>query len=79
MAATNRLPGDVSQLPVGELTQEASLMDREQITANVVEEIDRLVEMEKLESTLMAEGIAKFANPQKALLAMVAKKRAAVG
>jgi len=47
--------------------------------AAVVEEIDRLVDMEKLESTLMAEGIAKFANPQKALLAMVAKKRAAVG
>jgi transaldolase len=45
----------------------------------VVEEIDRLVDMEKLESTLMAEGIAKFANPQKALLALVAKRRAAVG
>ena len=43
--------------------------------AAVVEEIDRLVDMEKLEATLMAEGIAKFANPQKALLAMVAKKR----
>jgi transaldolase len=45
----------------------------------VVEEIDRLVDMEKLEATLMAEGIAKFANPQKALLAMVAKKRADIG
>ena len=44
----------------------------------VVEEIDRLVDMDKLEATLMAEGIAKFANPQKALLAMVAKKRQAV-
>ncbi len=43
--------------------------------AAVVEEIDRLVDMDKLEATLMAEGIAKFANPQKALLAMVAKKR----
>jgi transaldolase len=43
----------------------------------VIEEIDRLVDMEKLESTLMAEGIAKFANPQKALLALVSKKRAA--
>jgi transaldolase len=47
-------------------------------SAAVVDEIDRLVDMEKLESTLMAEGIAKFANPQKSLLAMVAKKRAAV-
>jgi transaldolase len=47
--------------------------------AAVIEELDRLVDMQKLEETLMAEGIAKFANPQKALLAMVAKKRAAVG
>jgi transaldolase len=46
--------------------------------AAVVAEIDRLVDMEKLEATLMAEGIAKFANPQKALLALVAKKRAAL-
>ncbi|MEN6452598.1 MAG: transaldolase family protein [Thermoguttaceae bacterium] len=41
----------------------------------VVEEIDRLVDMQKLEDVLMSEGIAKFANPQKALLALVAKKR----
>ena len=45
--------------------------------ASAIEEIDRLVDMEKLENTLMTEGIAKFANPQKALLAMVAKKRGA--
>lgn len=44
--------------------------------AAIVEEIDRLVDMNKLEAALMAEGIAKFANPQKTLLAMVAKKRA---
>jgi len=43
----------------------------------VVEEIDRLVDMDRLEAALMAEGIAKFANPQKALLAQVAKKRRA--
>jgi transaldolase len=47
--------------------------------AAVVEEIDRLVDRDKLESTLMAEGIAKFANPQKSLLAMVAKKRRKLG
>jgi len=41
----------------------------------VVAEIDRLVDMEKLEATLMSEGIAKFANPQKALLALVGKRR----
>jgi transaldolase len=43
--------------------------------ADVVAEIDRLVDMDRLETTLMAEGIDKFANPQKALLALVAKKR----
>jgi transaldolase len=43
----------------------------------VVAEIDRLVDMERLEQTLMAEGIEKFANPQKALLRLVAQKRAA--
>ncbi|MEN6459263.1 MAG: transaldolase family protein [Thermoguttaceae bacterium] len=41
----------------------------------VVEEIDRLVDMRKLEETLMEEGIAKFSNPQKALLASVASRR----
>lgn len=41
----------------------------------VCEEINRLVDMEKLEDTLMDEGIAKFANPQKKLLKLVAEKR----
>ena len=45
---------------------------------DVIEEIDRLVDMGRLEATLMAEGIEKFANPQKALLAMVAKRRLAI-
>lgn len=45
--------------------------------AQVLAEIDRLVDMEKLEATLMSEGIAKFADPQKALLALIAKKRSA--
>ena len=31
--------------------------------------------MQKLEMALMTEGIAKFADPQKALLALIAKKR----
>ena len=34
----------------------------------VIAEIDRLVDMERLEATLMAEGIVKFAQPQKSLL-----------
>lgn len=45
---------------------------------DVCEEIDRLVDMEKLESTLMDEGIAKFADPQKKLLALLAEKRRSV-
>ena len=47
--------------------------------AKVVEEIDRLVDMEKLETTLMAEGIAKFANPQKALLGAGGEEAAGLG
>jgi transaldolase len=46
--------------------------------AKVLEEIDRLVDMQKLEETLMREGIAKFADPQKALLALIAAKRASL-
>ena len=42
----------------------------------VLAEIDAKVDMTKLEETLMREGLAKFAEPQKALLALVAKKRA---
>ena len=46
--------------------------------AAVLDEIDRLVDMQKLEDTLMAEGLQKFADPQKALLKLIAQKRAAV-
>jgi transaldolase len=44
----------------------------------VLAEIDTLVDMEKLESVLMEEGIQKFADPQKALLALIAEKRKAL-
>ena len=40
-----------------------------------VDEIDRVVDLQKLEDVLMAEGIKKFADPQKALLALIANKR----
>jgi len=43
--------------------------------AAVLAEIDQLVDIQHLEETLMSEGIKKFADPQKALLALVAKKR----
>ncbi|QGJ69679.1 Transaldolase [Planctomycetales bacterium 10988] len=41
----------------------------------VLIEIDRKVDMDHLEKTLMEEGIAKFAGPQKALLSLIADKR----
>lgn len=43
--------------------------------AEVLAEIDEKVDMEHLEKTLMDEGIAKFAHPQHALLALLASKR----
>lgn len=44
----------------------------------VLDEIDAKVDMKKLERVLMEEGIEKFASPQKALLALIAQKRAAL-
>jgi len=41
----------------------------------VLAEIDRLVDIKKLEETLMREGVKKFAEPQKTLLALIAGKR----
>jgi transaldolase len=45
------------------------------LPAEVCEEITARVDMQRLEDTLMAEGIKKFADPQKALLALIAEKR----
>lgn len=44
----------------------------------VLDEIAAKVDMQKLEDTLMREGIAKFADPQNALLKLIAQKRAAL-
>ncbi len=44
----------------------------------VLDEIDAEVDVRKLEEVLMTEGIAKFADPQKALLALIAEKRKAL-
>jgi transaldolase len=41
----------------------------------VLSEIAGLVDIQKLEDVLMAEGIKKFADPQKALLSLIANKR----
>ena len=43
--------------------------------SEVLTEIDRIVSIQHLEETLMREGVAKFADPQKALLALIAEKR----
>ncbi|MCR9119103.1 MAG: transaldolase [bacterium] len=46
--------------------------------AEVLAEIAEKVDYSHLEKTLMEEGLAKFASPQKELLALVAEKRAAL-
>lgn len=43
---------------------------------DVQAEIDQKVDVEKMEQTLMSEGLSKFADPQKALLKLIAEKRA---
>jgi transaldolase len=42
----------------------------------VLDEIDAQVDFDKLEDLLMEEGLKKFADPQKALLALIAEKLA---
>ncbi len=44
----------------------------------VLDEIDARIDHVKLEETLMREGTAKFADPHKALLKLIATKRAAL-
>jgi transaldolase len=44
----------------------------------IVDEIDRLVDQNAMEKALMEEGTAKFADPQHALLKLIADKRAAL-
>jgi transaldolase len=47
--------------------------------ADVLAEIDAKVDMDELEAALMAEGVKKFADPQKALLALIARRRSEFG
>jgi transaldolase len=44
----------------------------------VLDDIDAKVDIKHLEETLMEEGLAKFADPQKALLKQIADKRKAL-
>jgi len=45
---------------------------------SVLTEIDQHVDVKHMHDTLMAEGVVKFADPQKALLKLVAQKREAL-
>jgi transaldolase len=56
------------------ITRQVERMSPEPIVA----EIERLVDVQKMEDVLMAEGIKKFADPQKALLKLIADKRRAL-
>ena len=42
---------------------------------SILREIDEKVDFDHLEATLMSEGIAKFANPQKELISLINSKR----
>lgn len=44
----------------------------------VLDEIDAAVDVQAMEDTLMSEGTAKFSDPHKALLKLIAEKRAAL-
>ncbi len=46
--------------------------------ADVLADIDEHVDVTAMEQTLMREGLAKFSDPQKALLGLIAEKRGAV-
>ena len=46
--------------------------------SDVLADIDGKVDFQKLEEVLMEEGLKKFADPQKALLALIAEKRRAL-
>ncbi len=47
--------------------------------ADVLAEIERKVDLQKMEDVLMEEGLKKFADPMKALLALIKEKRASLG
>jgi len=46
--------------------------------SEVIKEIESTVDLNRLEKQLMSEGLKKFADPQQALLALIAEKRAAL-
>ncbi|MAV35372.1 MAG: transaldolase [Planctomycetaceae bacterium] len=47
-------------------------------SADILSEIDGKVDFDEMEKALMREGLQKFADPQKTMLALIAEKRAAL-
>jgi transaldolase len=46
--------------------------------ATILGEIDRLVDLRQLEEALLREGVVKFAEPHKGLIALIAQRRVAI-
>ena len=63
-------------LPPGDIRN--CLLALARVPPEVSAEIQQKVDMAKLESTLMREGLEKFADPQKALIKLISEKRAAL-
>ncbi|MBL4886010.1 MAG: transaldolase [Planctomycetaceae bacterium] len=66
-AAIQAMPGKLMTSQIDQLPSQ-----------DVLDQIDQLVDFQRLEETLMQEGLKKFADPQKALLAFIAEKRASL-
>ena len=77
--------GDIQTNPpaTNDAVQQSGRMISNQIeelpSPQIVAEIQRVVDVERMENVLMEEGIAKFADPQKALLELIARKRLEIG
>ncbi len=63
-AAIQQIPGKTFERQVDQLPPDEVLTD-----------IDKKIDMQHLETTLMAEGLAKFAQPQKELIDLIAQQR----
>jgi transaldolase len=77
--------GDIQTNPpaTNEAVQKSSKTFTRQIdqlpSPSIVSEIDKKVDMVELERVLMKEGIQKFAEPQMALIKLIAQKRVVAG
>ena len=61
----------IQQLEGATYTRQVDQLPAEEVLA----EIDEKVDFAKLEEVLMQEGLQKFADPQKGLLALIGEKR----